>query len=259
MIKPKQILVAAVSCIFAQSAFSMDKSEAQAKWTEVNSALIKGIDGKPAQIFLLRNIVTDSGNCYGINGKELETEKCDAIFSDAKELQAFRPAKAATFKAQLESVDEATKENLSQFLSELRKKVDAQEKGLDKKAGTQKESSKECQIYRLTVDLCRMTSIEDSTKVTTEHENEVTKNSGIINKYNRYKIGQMNAFHRTKDIPTFKSKYKSLVGKEWSQSSCEVSEEQERAAAKGDYDPIHEEVENCGCSRDPNSNNQCSQ
>lgn len=250
--------------VAADPAFSMDKSEAQTAWDEVSRTLIKSLDGKPTQTFLLKQKITESGNCYGINGKELSAEKCDSIFSDVTDLLSLKSSKSKqdylSLKSKIESASDVTKENLSPFLSELTKKVDLKLANFEskEKRSDQTEVSKECQIYRMTVDLCRMTSIDESAKAATEHETDVTKESGIVNKYSRYKIGQMKVLHGTKDIPAFRTKYKSLTGKDWSQSACEISEEQEKAAARGTFDPTQEEIDKCGCSKDPNSQNQCS-
>lgn len=147
---------------------------------------------------------------------------------------------------------ERLKSNLDKFeanLKRLKNPNSAEATAMRSKAEkilTDKLNSKECQIHQLEVELCRTTIVEDEMNAAMENEKEITNESGIVNKSRRYAIAANKQFHGTKKIPALKQKYKSLGGKEFSQSVCD-----------GDGDPADEEIEKCGCTTDLSRSNQC--
>lgn len=116
-----------------------------------------------------------------------------------------------------------------------------------KKAIVAKKNSKACKVYHVTADICRKAYVEAAANKGLKVEDEATKQSGAVNVYSRYKLGQMKALHGTTNLPQLKKQYRELLGTEWTPKTCEASPEVKRKAASGEINDESEEIEACGC------------
>lgn len=136
-------------------------------------------------------------------------------------------------------------ENLTQLATIERQLENPQEV---RKMVKGKLQSKECKIYHVTADICRKSHVEAAANNGLAMEDEATKQSGMVNRYSRYKLGQMKAMHGTSDLPKLKNQYRQLVGSDWTPKTCEASPEVKRKLATGEMTDESEEIEACGCA-----------
>lgn len=113
-----------------------------------------------------------------------------------------------------------------------------------RKLAAAKKNSKECKIYRLKAETCRKAYIESAANAGLKMEEEATKQSGAVNLYSRYKLGQMKAMHGTANLSELKKQYKLLVGDEWTPKACEPSRKQ----ASEEANEENEAITVCGCT-----------
>lgn len=113
-----------------------------------------------------------------------------------------------------------------------------------RKVAAAKMNSKECKIYRLTAETCRKAYVESAANAGLKMEDEATKQSGAVNLYSRYKLGQMKAMHGTANLSELKKQYKLLVGNEWTPKMCEPSRKQ---ASEDDIEE-NDALAVCGCT-----------
>lgn len=216
--------------------------------------------------------------CYDRSGNNIGDERCNKIWNwsdkDAKNIQRLESdlgseiltscggvtkkclkehekalIKMKNVKVSFGAVGDDIKLNMKEFYAHVVSKLDKDiQSKVDEIAninGTganqkilSKMKSKECQVYHLTSDICQKSYVESTADAAMGLEKEATKQSGIINKYGRYKIGQMKAMHGTNQITQLKSKFKRLNGKDWTPKSCDSSGESDGS----------EEITACGCT-----------
>jgi|GEM_PF-6100145 len=159
----------------------------------------------------------------------------------------------------IELISDVTSKTVPRFAEMLKARVASNLKTIDsvithladpsekKKAIVAKKNSKACKVYHVTADICRKAYVEAAANKGLSVEKEATKQSGAVNLYSRYKLGQMKALHGTANLPQLKKQYRELVGSEWTPKTCEASPETKRQAVSGEISDESEEIEACGC------------
>lgn len=250
----KKYSVTIAILLFANMAYGLDstKDSAPKEWKDIETELIQKTLKEQKRI--THTVVVPEGSngsffdgktvCFDAKGEEIEVPVCYKLkeflngqINNEKRYQELSSVLEKTVPEYKTQRDGLIKDRQDRAAADARK---------PKKSLKEQLASTECQTYRLEVELCRSTIVEDDMNAAMESEKEVTKESGIVNKTRRYAIAANKQFHGTKKIPALKQKYKSLTGNEFSQSACEGSES-----------PSDEEIAKCGCTTDPNSTNQC--
>jgi hypothetical protein len=255
--------------LMTTAAFGLDKEEAKAAWDNINKELIeKKI--KTRQPITMSNIVSqvrrEEGTfsvkvvCYTRQGEAINADRCEKIWDFINEVHPRDDSESRLkkYSKQLDDANEDIKGSLGPYLAEAKKYIESTlQKSADnssklqniKAAIASKMQSKECKTYKLSVDICQKAYVDNAGTQAVNTENEITKETGMVNRYSRYKIGQLKQLHGTGRIPVLKADYKRLTGKDWQQSSCGFDEPQK--LIKNSFgDEVTEEAFYCGCDND---------
>lgn len=250
----KKSLIILNLLLIGNLAYGLDstKESAPKEWKAIEDILIQ--KNLKEQKRITHNITIPEGSngsffngktiCFDSKGEEIESSDCYAL-KQFLNTQLGNDNRYKEVSSILERTTPEYKRQRDAQIKEREEKVISDAKQ-PKKSLSEKLASKECQTHQLEVELCRTTIVEDEMNAAMENEKEITIESGIVNKSRRYAIAANKQFHGTKKIPVLKQKYKSLVGKEFSQSVCD-----------GNGDPADEEIEKCGCTTDLSRANQC--
>lgn len=272
---------------------AIEPGQAGKEWEKLNKELI---DKGKARPFAINAVRDGSEICYDKSGKDIGEKSCDLIESFIKLISSSNPtwgcdddySKEECIKVhedalialeqkleKVNSADGIIKENLDQYLkvapNQIKKSLAdvklslagmKDPKGAKNRALT-KIRSKECKIARLELGICQKSYVKAATDSAMDLEKEATKQSGVVNQYGRYKIGQMKAMHGTGQLGSLKAQYQKLKGSAWNPKSCEGNAEEVQCNS-GSGGPrttpcsvYSNEFLACGCVQEIGSDNDC--
>ncbi|MGK5083126.1 hypothetical protein WDW37_07450 [Bdellovibrionota bacterium FG-1] len=119
-----------------------------------------------------------------------------------------------------------------------------------------KQKSKECKSFRLVISLCQASTNIEHADAAKKMEDDVTKESGVVNKYARYKIGQQKVMS-SQGYQSNLQQYKKLSGKAFDRKQCDENEPKTGTVDPAG-NPVHEEVMLCGCEELSDDDFACS-